>query len=741
MWALPRQLSMEEQAMRHRIVALGVLVVMMIGLSAASAPQAAPAAKPADPVTPPADALVIYSGGIDKMLVDPKDQALLAAIKMIDARISELPNEIGDPNMPAAAIQFALQLLSGPMTLRAGMIPGADPNAGPPFFAQWNFLAKDQAAAENMAGRFSGLTAGIMPPGQPAPKMPGLRRLMLDGTPMYHGTIKSGDQPSFVLALNTINESALKIDAADLPKGVEPGLAFSLRASQMQDSMDMAFSHASPEETAAMRTQLGLMGLYGPNAMDISMVAGHGPDRTHATIRYVNYGKMLDAGNSRPTSTLTAADFKRIPADATYVSVSRFNLASIGHAMASMAPPEAEGDPMEMIEQQTGIHPQRDFFDHLGEAFGSYMSETTGGGGLLSTVAYLEVKNVDGLNQTMQRLTGMVNQLSQQHAKGYVRVGDSDFGGHKLTVLTFPGLPIPLEVCWVMQDGFLYLAATPQALIAAVDHAKSGKGSVADNPRFKEMTSGGMDGAMQLMFVDTPAVLRNGYGLASLGMSALANAVRSPRDPAREAGLIMPTFTELAKGAKATVYLSKLEGDDLVTRCQGDRSTLVNLCGGLGMMGGSTGTVAVAAVGAGLLLPALSKARETAKETKAATQLRQIGMAIHTFAADHDDALPPDLKTLIDGNFITEDLLQSPSGPAPDGGTDFWINLTMKKMSDVKQPDKHIMGYDRVMYANSHAVNVLFFDGHVEKLASFEFDALRAEEPNAGTDFDMPWED
>jgi len=369
------------------------------------------------------------------------------------------------------------------------------------------------------------------------------------------------------------------------------------------------------------------------------------------------------------------------------------------------------------------------------------MSETTGGGGLLSAVAYMEVKNVDGLNQTMQRLSGMINQLAQQHAKGYVRVAESDYAGHKLMVLTFPGLPIPLEVCWMMQDSYLFVAATPSALIAATDHAKSGKGSVVDNPRFKEVTAGGFDGTMQVMFVDTPAVLRSGYGLASLGMSALANAVRSPRDPARSAGLIMPTYTDLAKGAKATVYVTKLEGNDLVTRCQGDRSALVNLCGGLGMMGGSTGTVAVAALAAGVMLPALGKARENAQELKAATQLRQIGMAIQVYAAEHDDALPPDLKTMIDQNFFTEELLQSPSGPAPDGGADFWINLKIKKLDDAKFSSKHVMGYDRVMYASGETVNVLFFDGHVEKIPTHEFDALIAAAPNEGTDFDLPWED
>src|SRR4029077_20108879 len=111
---------------------------------------------------------------------------------------------------------------------------------------------------------------------------------------------------------------------------------------------------------------------------------------------------------------------------------------------------------------------------HLGETIGMYSSDTTGGGGLMSMVAFVEVKNADGLNQTMARIRGMLNQIGQQQAKGYVRIGERDLGGQKVMTLTFPGIPIPLEVCWGVADGYLYAAASPNAFLAAVQQGKSG---------------------------------------------------------------------------------------------------------------------------------------------------------------------------------------------------------------------------------------------------------------------------
>lgn len=56
--------------------------------------------------------------------------------------------------------------------------------------------------------------------------------------------------------------------------------------------------------------------------------------------------------------------------------------------------------------------------------------------------------------------------------------------------------------------------------------------------------------------------------------------------------------------------------------------------------------VAPAAIMAGTLLPALGKAKARAQEIACMNNLKQIGLGLHIYAVDHDDAFPPDFASL-----------------------------------------------------------------------------------------------
>ena len=81
-------------------------------------------------------------------------------------------------------------------------------------------------------------------------------------------------------------------------------------------------------------------------------------------------------------------------------------------------------------------------------------------------------------------------------------------------------------------------------------------------------------------------------------------------------------------------------------------------------------------------------------------------------------------------------MLRSPVGPVGDGGPDYWFNFEAGNLATADA--KKVLGYDRAMYATSDRVAVVFFDSHVEVMDVFEFEEMLDEEPNAGTDFNLP---
>jgi prepilin-type processing-associated H-X9-DG protein len=437
-----------------------------------------------------------------------------------------------------------------------------------------------------------------------------------------------------------------------------------------------------------------------------------------------------------------------VPADATFAEIGRYRISGLGEMLRQFLPAmgELEMDELEELEElpdlfalfaeHTGVDLERELLAHFGDSYGCYLSDTTGGGGLLSAVLFMEVNEPDALRGSLQRLADKVNALAREHARGYVAVRSAQREGLSLTTLTFPGLPVPLEISWTIGEGYLVVGATPRAVIAALEHARGAGPSLLDNERFLEMGGSAWQDAIYVEFIDIPRLARHGYGLTQLGCSALANAVRSPQDPRRDPGLVLPGFDDLIEDAKATVSIYRLDGDDLVGAYQADRSMLVNLSGGLGLIAESGATVALAALGGGVILPSFGQARQQARIAKSSAQVRQLVIAMMIHAAENDDAVPPGFEAL--GPYIDPGMLSSPFGPVSDGRGDYWMNTTVGRLSRCRFPDRQVALYDRAMYEHADKVVVGFFDGHVEILSTWELDALAADEPNAGTDLDLP---
>ncbi len=80
--------------------------------------------------------------------------------------------------------------------------------------------------------------------------------------------------------------------------------------------------------------------------------------------------------------------------------------------------------------------------------------------------------------------------------------------------------------------------------------------------------------------------------------------------------------------------------------------------------------IAIIAILAALLLPALNKARETAKSTKCLSNLKQIALGSDMYAGDHKDMYPAwspiawyynPWRLLLEGKYVTEPLIGCPA--------------------------------------------------------------------------------
>lgn len=112
------------------------------------------------------------------------------------------------------------------------------------------------------------------------------------------------------------------------------------------------------------------------------------------------------------------------------------------------------------------------------------------------------------------------------------------------------------------------------------------------------------------------------------------------------------------------------------------------------------------------------------------------------FAAAHRagqvDRMPTfTLDGLIDKGRMTQEQLESPFGPAPDGEGDYWVHPALE-LEDGYLPENMIAAYDRAMAARENRVAVAFFDGRVEVKSIHEFERLAAQPPHDGFDLHLP---
>lgn len=126
--------------------------------------------------------------------------------------------------------------------------------------------------------------------------------------------------------------------------------------------------------------------------------------------------------------------------------------------------------------------------------------------------------------------------------------------------------------------------------------------------------------------------------------------------------------------------------------------------------------------GVGVLLPALSKARDSARMIKSSTQMRAIYMSLVMYADANQSWLPPqgsDVPSLLPD--VPPTMWQSPSAP-PSGPSYYYVPLG--RLDKIENPSSKVILYENPDMPRRGMWNVVFADGRIDVLQANEYRQL-----------------
>ncbi len=154
--------------------------------------------------------------------------------------------------------------------------------------------------------------------------------------------------------------------------------------------------------------------------------------------------------------------------------------------------------------------------------------------------------------------------------------------------------------------------------------------------------------------------------------------------------------------------------------------------GGIGMLAG----VLWLAMSAGVLLPALGKARLNANQLKSGTQLRAIGSALHTYSQSYDQAFP-EVGADITQRLVSEAPAELFASPFVDSGSPTVSYLYCAGQTNALDANTILMFENPAI--NGVGINVLYQDGHVEFIPAADIASTLKDVQNVQTPDGQPF--
>lgn len=556
--------------------------------------------------------------------------------------------------------------------------------------------------------------------------------------------VTSGDDVAWLIGYAPDEMALAGGDGAARPNAIGAATAFAAAMKQVQADPAVCFyfdgektfelidsivqREADEQEKAQYESVVNALGLRGLKQL---VVTGgfDGQDwmtRSFLAAPSPRTGLLANLDNPPLTDEL----LKAVPANADLFAAGSFDVAKfITELRASLGKidPEIQKQFDQGLGAATmalGVNFQTGVLEPLGSQWLTYIAPQVAGGGLTGLVAINRVDDPAKARSGLMAVSIFANNTSNTFlANKGVTVQGRQFKAGDLSI-NYVAAPL-VTPSWAISGNYAMFGLYPQALIDANAHLAGGGKSILDNPDYQKLRQrlGGPAQVSGVYFANLPQTAAPAYqGLLVIsrvvGIADLFGVQTPP--------VVIPPYSVFQQ------HLAPAGGIKWVDDA-GVHGKAVSPFPGSGVFQGGGGVmpamIAQSAASTGILLPSLSRSRETANRVRCSSNMRQIGVAAHMYAADNGGRFPDDLGTLASAQDLAPEVFVCPSSHDSDAqvramrqqGENLaaWLNenggyVWAGAGKTNQMGAEAILMYERPEHHDFDGINVLFVDGHTE---------------------------
>jgi hypothetical protein len=296
-----------------------------------------------------------------------------------------------------------------------------------------------------------------------------------------------------------------------------------------------------------------------------------------------------------------------------------------------------------------------------------------------------------------------IGKFAADKSEGMVQVSSQVQDGR--TVHTWAVMPLAMAQImpsWTIVGDHVVIGSNTAMLTSAVNQINSGTESIRSTDRFKKVTAKLPGNLLSFKYTDSKlqftqliTALQQFWPMAT--MFASKAGLKLP--------FVLPQLSHIAQDMGPSCQYSWFDTKGLRSHYQGAG------------IEPSLGAVAGVGIGAGVLMPALARARQQARYTVSMTNLKHLGLAVVMYADDHDGKLPDNLDQ-VKKYYGDSKVLRSPLKPKDFAGPSY-IYVSGHSMK-ADSPARQIVAYENTEYCQDD-ITTLFLDGHVERMQKERF--------------------